>query len=137
MRSRSRRRYTIGFLEPIVARVPVTVLLQGGYTVRDKARTSGKTYVVARAAHGADAVPSGNVRTATRSRARVPAFGDAVEQPAPENSISIMSFAGDHPDTRDAGINVMFEFAPAGERIRRPASGISSNFSRRISDLMI
>ena len=32
------RRYTIGFLERIVARVPVTALLQGGYTVRDNVR---------------------------------------------------------------------------------------------------
>jgi hypothetical protein len=32
------RRYTIGFLERIVARVPVSALLQGGYTVRDNVR---------------------------------------------------------------------------------------------------
>jgi hypothetical protein len=38
MRSRSRRRYTIGFLERIVARVFVTTLLQRGYTVRDNVR---------------------------------------------------------------------------------------------------
>ena len=35
MRSRWRRRYPIGFLERIVARVLVTSLLQGGYTVGD------------------------------------------------------------------------------------------------------
>ena len=38
MRSRSRRRYTSGFQERIVARVPVTALLQRGYTVRDNVR---------------------------------------------------------------------------------------------------
>jgi hypothetical protein len=38
MRSRSRRRYTIGFLERILARVAVTVLLQRRYTVGDNVR---------------------------------------------------------------------------------------------------
>ena len=37
-RSPSRRRYTVGFLERILARVPITALLQGGYTVRDNVR---------------------------------------------------------------------------------------------------
>jgi hypothetical protein len=30
-------------------------------------------------------------------------------------------FACDHPDARNARINVMFEFTPTGERIRRTA----------------
>lgn len=34
---------------------------------------------------------------------------------------AIYVFACDHPDARDASINVMFEFTPAGERIPRPA----------------
>jgi hypothetical protein len=34
---------------------------------------------------------------------------------------AIYVFAGDHPDAANAGIDVMFEFTPAGERIRRPA----------------
>src|SRR5215471_14906644 len=33
---------------------------------------------------------------------------------------AIYVFACDHPDARNASINVMFEFLPAGERIRRP-----------------
>jgi hypothetical protein len=57
-----------------------------------EALNRGKTYYVARAATGADAV---------------------------------YVFACDHPDGRAASVNVMFEvmfeFTPAGERIRRPA----------------
>jgi hypothetical protein len=34
---------------------------------------------------------------------------------------AIYVFAGDHPDASSAGINIMFEFTPEGERIRRPA----------------
>ena len=35
---------------------------------------------------------------------------------------AIYVFACDHPDARDASINVMFEFTPKGDRIRRPAT---------------
>ena len=35
-------------------------------------------------------------------------------------------FACDHPDTRIAAINVMFEFTPGGERIRRPGTHTAS-----------
>lgn len=52
-----------------------------------EARKSGKTYVVARAACGVDA---------------------------------IYVFACDHPDASSADVNIVFEFTPAGERIRRP-----------------
>jgi len=34
---------------------------------------------------------------------------------------AIYVFACDHPDARNAGINVMFELTPAGERLCRPA----------------
>jgi hypothetical protein len=54
-----------------------------------EARRSGKTYVVARAARGVDAV---------------------------------YVFACDHPDASSAGIDIMFEFTPEGERIRRAAT---------------
>jgi len=64
-------------------------IMVAGDVAATEARTRGKTYVVARAAHGADA---------------------------------IYVFAGDHPDARNAGINVMFEFTPQGERIRRPGT---------------
>jgi hypothetical protein len=33
---------------------------------------------------------------------------------------AVYVFAFDHPDARDASINVMFKFTPTGERIRRP-----------------
>ena len=33
---------------------------------------------------------------------------------------TIYVFACDHPDASEAAVNVMFEFTPAGERIRRP-----------------
>ena len=38
----------------------------------------------------------------------------------PQPKAAVYVFACDHPDARDAAINVMFEFTPAGERIRRP-----------------
>jgi hypothetical protein len=61
-------------------------IMIAGDVAATEARTRGKTYYVARAASGADA---------------------------------IYVFACDHPDARNAAINVMFEFTPAGERIRR------------------
>jgi hypothetical protein len=33
---------------------------------------------------------------------------------------AVYVFACDHPDARDAAINVMLEYTPEGERIRRP-----------------
>lgn len=33
---------------------------------------------------------------------------------------AVYAFAGDHPDARSITINRMFEFTPAGERIRHP-----------------
>ena len=54
-----------------------------------EARRRGKTYVVARAAGGTDA---------------------------------IYVFACDHPDAHNVAINVMFEFTPAGGRIRHPGT---------------
>ena len=33
---------------------------------------------------------------------------------------AIYVFACDHPDAREASVNVMFEFTPSGNRIRRP-----------------
>jgi hypothetical protein len=38
--------------------------------------------------------------------------------PFPESALTV--FAADHPDARNAAINVMVEFTPACERIRRP-----------------
>ena len=61
-------------------------IMVAGEVAATEARKRGKTYVVARAASGVDA---------------------------------IYVFACDHPDARDAGLNVMLEFTPAGERIRR------------------
>ena len=58
-----------------------------------EARKRGKTYYVARAASGADA---------------------------------IYVFACEHPDAREASVNVMFEFTPAGTRIRRPGTRTAS-----------
>jgi hypothetical protein len=58
-----------------------------GEVAATEARKRGKTYYVARAASGEDAV---------------------------------YVFACDHPDASEAAVNVMFEFTPAGERIRRP-----------------
>jgi hypothetical protein len=63
-------------------------IMIAGNVAATEARKSGKTFVVARAARGVDA---------------------------------IYVFAGDHPDASSAGINIMFEFTPEGERIRRPA----------------
>jgi hypothetical protein len=40
----------------------------------------------------------------------------------PQPNAAVYVFASDHPDAGDATINVMFEFTPAGERIRRPAA---------------
>jgi hypothetical protein len=34
---------------------------------------------------------------------------------------AIYVFACDHPDASNAAINVMFEFTPEGQRVRRPA----------------
>ena len=64
-------------------------IMVAGDVAAMEARRRGKTYLVARAACGADA---------------------------------IYVFACDHPDARNAAINVMFEFTPAGERIRRPGT---------------
>ena len=61
-------------------------IVGAGEVAATEARKRGKTYYVARAACGNDA---------------------------------IYVFACDHPDTRDASINVLFEFSPAGERVRR------------------
>jgi hypothetical protein len=58
-----------------------------------EARRRGKTYVVARAATGSDA---------------------------------IYVFACDHPDARNAAINVMVEFTSAGKRIRHPGTRIAA-----------
>jgi hypothetical protein len=63
-------------------------IMIAGDVAATEARRRGKTYLVARAASGADAV---------------------------------YVFACDHPDARNAAINVMFKFTPAGRRIRRPA----------------
>jgi hypothetical protein len=41
---------------------------------------------------------------------------------APQPSAAVYVFACDHPDAAKVGINVMFEFTPAGEHIRRPAT---------------
>jgi hypothetical protein len=62
-------------------------IMIAGEVAAEEARRRGKTYLVARAAGGADAV---------------------------------YVFACDHPDARNAAINVMFEFTPAGARIPRP-----------------
>jgi hypothetical protein len=66
----------------------LAAIMIAGDVAATEARKRGKTYYVARAASGHDAV---------------------------------YVFACDHPDTRNAAINVMFEFTPAGERIRRRA----------------
>ncbi len=39
---------------------------------------------------------------------------------SPEPSPAVYVFAHDHPDASNAGINIMFEFTPEGERIRHP-----------------
>ena len=39
---------------------------------------------------------------------------------------AIYVFACDHPDGRAASVNVMFEFTPAGTRIRRPGTRTAS-----------
>jgi hypothetical protein len=59
-----------------------------GDVAAEGARKSGKTYLVARAACGVDA---------------------------------IYNFACDHPDALSADVDIMFEFSPDGQRIRRPA----------------
>jgi hypothetical protein len=64
-------------------------IMIAGEVAATEARRRGKTYVVARAATGSDA---------------------------------IYVFACDHPDARNAAINVMVEFTPAGERIRHPGT---------------
>jgi hypothetical protein len=64
------------------------IMIAGGVAATE-ARKSDKTYVVARAACGVDA---------------------------------IYVFASDHPDASNTEINIMFEFTPAGERIRRAAT---------------
>jgi hypothetical protein len=38
----------------------------------------------------------------------------------PLPTAAVYVFACDHPDARDAAINVMLEFTPEGQRIRRP-----------------
>jgi hypothetical protein len=38
----------------------------------------------------------------------------------PKPAPAVYVFASGHPDAGDPAINVMFEFTPAGERIRRP-----------------
>jgi hypothetical protein len=65
----------------------LSAIMIAGNVAAQEARSSGKSYAVARAATGVDA---------------------------------IYVFACDHPDARNAGINVMFEFTPDGDRIRRP-----------------
>jgi hypothetical protein len=66
----------------------ITAMIHIAKVVADaEARTSGKTYLVGRAAAGTDA---------------------------------IYAFASHHPDARDAAINVMLEYTPAGACIRRP-----------------
>ena len=39
----------------------------------------------------------------------------------PQPMAAVYVFACNHPDARDAAINVMLEYTPAGECIRRPA----------------
>jgi hypothetical protein len=63
----------------------LAAIMLAGEVAANEARKRGKTYCVARAASGDDAV---------------------------------YVFGCDHPDARDAAVNVMFEFTPAGERIR-------------------
>ncbi len=41
---------------------------------------------------------------------------------APQPSPAVYVFACDHPDAANVGFNVMLEFTPAGERIRRPGT---------------
>jgi hypothetical protein len=71
----------------------LAAIMIAGDVAATEARKRGKTYYVARAASGADA---------------------------------IYVFASDHPDAGNAAINVMFEFTPAGERIRRPGTRTAS-----------
>lgn len=44
----------------------------------------------------------------------------------PQPTSAIYVFACDHPDAADPAINVMFEFTPAGKRIRRPGLPVST-----------
>jgi hypothetical protein len=67
----------------------LAAIMIAGEVAATEARVRAKTYYVARAASGHDAV---------------------------------YVFACDHPHARNAAINVMFEFTPAGERIRRPGT---------------
>src|SRR4051794_22713049 len=67
----------------------LAAIMIAGDVAATEARKRGKTYYVARAASGPDA---------------------------------IYVFAYDHPDARNAAINVIFEFTPAGERIRHPGT---------------
>jgi hypothetical protein len=62
-------------------------IMLAGQVAAEEARKRGKTYYVARAASGAEA---------------------------------IYVFACDHPDARNASINVISEFLPSGARILRP-----------------
>jgi hypothetical protein len=39
----------------------------------------------------------------------------------PQPSPAVYVFACDHPDARNAAINIMFDQTPTGERIRRPS----------------
>ena len=77
----------------------LTAIMVAGEVAATEARKRNKAYYVARAAY-IDGGPD-----------------------------AIYVFACDHPDARNASINVMFEFSPAGERIRR--SGIHTALGRR------
>ena len=44
----------------------------------------------------------------------------------PQPMAAVYIFACDHPDAADPAINVMFEFTPAGKRIRRPGVPVST-----------
>ncbi len=65
------------------------VIMIAGEVAATEARRRGKTYMVARAASGAD---------------------------------TVYVFACDHSDAQNTAINVMFEFTPAGRRIRHPGT---------------
>jgi hypothetical protein len=84
-------RYSHSVGEP--ADTLTAAIMIAGEVAATEARRRGKTYLMARAASGADAV---------------------------------YIFACDHPDARNAAINVMFEFTPVGERIPRPSTQIAA-----------
>jgi hypothetical protein len=60
----------------------------------------------------------------TRGFIAVAGFGVGngfVTTPFPESTLSV--FAADHPDARNAAINIMYHCAPTGRPIRRRAPG--------------